>query len=719
MLFGAGFGSQLAAGAEENQLEQIVVTAQKVEQNILDVPLSVSVIQGEMVMERGAVNITDLNGIAPNVILKSVLLVENGGKLAIRGIGFFDIDPLTDQKTQIMVDGVPHARNTGVIFDQVDIQRVEILRGPQGTLFGRGSMAGTVNYISRPAADEKGVSVRISAGEYGMLRTVFAAEAGPLFDSSLRGRLTASRRRMDGYLTNAFDGGRLGNHETNNVRLRLDHEGAFAESSLTLYGLDENTVGIGLTNQAQDPYGVADGDINLVNLDQPGMRNASERGFTILSNVPLGSDYLAILANSHKSDFRLYADMDGRAGLTPRAPPGLPNTPFNYGFDLDQEQESFEIRYHREDRDDWNLVTGLFWFRENVGRTFYRNQGPPWSENQTFEHAFEVGAARQDTESLAAFGQVWLHLNDSVSLIAGARTANEKKSADLRNYPLPPPAPQSTETRLTPSSEWNQPAWKFGAEYRPDESTMLYATASTGYKPGGFNGRATLYENAGPYAAEESTNYEFGVKGSLLRGQLRYAAAGFLTDYTDIVGLVRRPTARGRGTEAINENLGDMSISGFEIESSWLAAPYLVFDFALGYLNGGWENYLADLNGDGIITDNSHFEIMMAPELSTFGAVTYTRDFSASTWQFRLDARYHSRYTTNGREKLDYYYRPATVKVNGSVTRMWGEERNSLTIYGRNLTGRQPLSQAIAGSLFPIMKFDAPRMLGVELALNF
>ncbi len=717
-LFGAGLGFQLAVGAENSQLEQIIVTAQKVEENVLEVPLSVSVVQGEMVEEYGSTNITDLDGIAPNVILKSVLLMENAGKFAIRGVGFFDIDPLTDQKTQITVDGIPHARNTGLIFDQVDIERVEILRGPQGTLFGRGSLAGTVNYVSRLAADTAGVSARVSAGEYGMSRYVLTAETGTLFDSALRGRFTVSRRTMDGYLMNAFNGRTLGELDTSNVRLRLDHEGTFAETSLTLYEMKESVGGVALSNQIQDPYGVGDGDVNLVNIDQDGFRDATENGVTVLSEIPLNSGYLAILANTHRSDFLTYVDLDGRVGRNPPAPSDFPNVPFNLGFDIDQEQESFEIRYHMEEGGSWDLVTGLYLFDERANRIFHQNIGPPVSETQAFEHAFEVACARQDIHSIAAFGQARFHLNETVSLLAGARMTSEEKSAELRNDPLPPPAPPTPRTRMTPAGEWEQPTWKFGVEYRPDDSAMIYATASTGYKSGGFNGRATLLENAGPYDPEQSTSYELGIKGSLLENRLRFAAAGFFTSYTDIVGLVRRPHITGRGTEAVNDNLGNMSINGFEIESSWLATANLVFNFAFGYLDAEWENFYADLNGDGIVTDNSHFDIMMAPELSAYGAMTYTREFSSNTLQYRLDVRYLSRYNTYGREDLDYYYRPAAAKVNGSVTWTWGDKRNSFTIFGKNLADRQVLAQAIVG-LFPVMKFDAPRMLGVELKLNF
>lgn len=704
--------------AENDELEQITVTAQKVEENVLEVPVSVSVVQGELLEENGATNITDLNGIAPNVILNNVLMMENGGKFSIRGIGFYDIDPLSDQKTQILVDGIPHARNTGVIYDQAEIERVEILRGPQGTLFGRSSMAGTVNYISRTAAEEAGVSMRLSAGEYGTNRYVLTADTGTMFDGSVRGRLTHAARTMDGYIRNAFSGKTLGNLNSRNTKLRIDHDAAFAETSFILYRLEDKAKGVGLTNQIQDPYGVSDGDVNLVNHDQDGFRNSNESGFTVLSEIPLDQGYLALLANTHQSEFLAYIDIDGRVGVDPPSPPGFANIPFNWGFDIEQEQESFELRYHNDESENWDLVAGVFLFNESIERIFHQNIGPPFSETQAFEEAFETALARQDTRSQAVFGQAGFAVSDSVSLIVGARITSEQKTAELNDFPLPPPAPPAPVSRFAPSHEWNQPTWKLGLEYQAEDSTLFYATASTGYKPGGFNGRATLPENVGPYDAEYSTSIEAGIKGSLLDNRMRFAAAGFFIEYTDVVGLIRRPNAAGSGTESVSDNIGAMSIGGLEFESTWLATPDLEFDFALGYLNAVWDHNLADLTGDGVANDNSHFAVMMAPELSTYGAMTYSQEFSAGTLQYRLDVRYQSDYNVYGRSNEDFYFRPGTAKANASVTWTWGEASNSFTVYARNLTDRQVVSQAIVG-IFPVMKFDSPRMLGVELKLNF
>lgn len=707
-----------AVGAENDELEEIVVMAQKVEENILDVPVAVSVIQGELLQERGATNLTDLDGIAPNVILKDVLLMENGGRFSIRGIGFFDVDPLSDQKTQIMVDGVPHARNTGVLYDQVDIQRVEILRGPQGTLFGRGSMAGTVNYVSRLAADEAGVSTRISAGEYGMTRYVLTAETGALIDGALRGSLTTSSRSYGGHLTNAFNGRTLGELDSRNTRLRLDHDMDFAQSSFMVYNLKDSSYGVGMSNQAQDPYGISDGDVDLINMDQDGFRESSERGFTFLSEIALTSGHVAVLANTHRSSFLTYLDLDGRAGLEPRAPPGYSNQSISWGFDIEQGQESIELRYHKEAGGRWDLVTGIFLFRENVERVFHQNFGPPLFETMAIEEAFRFAVAGQDTKSQAAFGQVEFHVSDVFSLIAGGRMTNEEKVADISTFSLSSPTPQSPTSRLSPAHTWEEPSWKLGMEYHPEDTTMVYLTASTGYKPGGFNGRATSLENAGPYAAEHSTSYEAGIKTTLLEGRLRLAAAGFFNDYTNIVGLTRRPTASGEGTEAVNDNIGEMTISGIELESSWLAATDLVFDFALGYLDAGWDTFASDINGDGIDTDNSHLDLMMAPHLSAYGAMTYSRHISDNTLQYRMDVRHQSRYNTFGLGNEDFYSRPATTKVNGSVTWIWGENQNSISVFGKNLTDRQPVSLAIV-TIFPVMNFDAPRMFGAELKLNF
>ena len=703
---------------EQEGLEEVIVTAQKVEQNLEDVPSSVSVIPGSLIEESGANNISDLNGTAPNVILQEMVFIKNTANMAIRGIGFFDTDPFADQKTQVLVDGIPHARVTGLGHDQIDVERVEVLRGPQGTLFGRNSLAGTINIITRPADQQAGIAARATIGEFGLSKYVISAESGEILNDALRTRLTVSKRSYDGHVTNAFNDSRLGAQDSNMVRLKLDHSISNVATTLTYYQVDEESDGIATSNVIQDPYGTSDGDVHLVNMDTNGFNNSKEKGFTLLSDIELESGSVYIAANSHDSEFLLYTDLDGRAGAQPPAPGRNPRLNVNIGFDIDHGQDSLEVRFHDAHSTRWDYVLGVFAFQENARRFFYQNIGPPFSATYSFEDAARTTIAEQRTNSIAAFAQTDFRLNDRIVLIAGGRITQDEKEVTVSNFGLPAPAPQRPPIVLNAKTTWDQPTWKVGSKYEYSDSLMGYATISTGYKSGGFTSRATVPENVGPYDAEYVTNYESGLKANLLQNHLRVSAAVFYADYEDLVGFVRRTNSTGRGNEPINENLGNVDIRGFEFEADWLLRPNLSVDFALGLLNAAWDTFLVDLNNDGVVTDNSHLDVLMAPSLTIFNAVNYTSYIGEKTLDYRLEARYQSRYNSFGESNDDIFYRPGTTLINGSVKWGWGARGNSVSLFGRNLSDKGVPKLTIGASIFPVAVYEPPRILGLELRLN-
>ncbi|MCY4093573.1 MAG: TonB-dependent receptor [Gammaproteobacteria bacterium] len=709
----------LPTSADEHEgLEEVIVTAQKIEQNLEDVPSSVSVLPGSLIEESGADNISDLNGTVPNVILQDMVFITNTANMAIRGIGFFDTDPFADQKTQVLVDGIPHARVTGLGHDQIDVERVEILRGPQGTLFGRNSLAGTVNIITRAADQDPGIAVRAAVGEYGLSKFVVSAESGEVINDSLRTRLTVSKRNYDGHITNAFNGNRLGVQDSNMLRLKLDHSISNVATTLTYYRVDEESDGIATSNVIQDPYGTADGDVHLVNMDTDGFNNSNESGFTLLSDIEFESGTVYIAANSHDSDFLLYTDLDGRAGAQPPARGPNPRLNVNIGFDIDHGQDSVEIRFHDAHSSRWDYVLGVFTFRESARRFFYQNIGPPFSATFAFEDAARTTIAEQRTNSIAAFAQTDFRLNDRFVLIAGGRITQDEKDVTVSNFGLPAPAPQRPPIVLNAKTTWDQPTWRLGTKYEYSDSLMGYATISTGYKSGGFTSRATVPENVGPYDAEYVTNYESGVKANLFSNHLRLSAAVFYADYEDLVGFVRRTNATGRGNEPINENLGDVDIKGLEFESDWLLRPNLNVDFAVGLLDAKWRNFAVDLNNDGIVTDNSDLDVLMAPSLTAYGAINYTSYLRESALDFRIEARYQSRYNSFGESNDEIFYRPGTTMVNGSIKLTWGARGNGVSLFGRNLTDKDAPKLTIGASIFPVAVYEPPRVLGVELRLN-
>ena len=210
--------------------------------------------------------------------------------------------------------------------------------------------------------------------------------------------------------------------------------------------------------------------------------------------------------------------------------------------------------------------------------------------------------------------------------------------------------------------------------------------------------------------------HELGLKARVMDDRARVSAAAFVTDYEKLVGLVRRPNFTGRGTEAIAINLGDVDIHGLELESEWVLTENLSANLSLGYLEASWAEFLVDLNNDGVATDNSHLDVILAPRWSASGALRYLRDVARlanGRLEFRLDARYQSSYNAYGQSNDDIYYRLPATKWNGAISLLWGEG-NSVALFGRNLTDEDALAFAY-NALVPWGTFDPLRILGVEV----
>ena len=406
-----------------------------------------------------------------------------------------------------------------------------------------------------------------------------------------------------------------------------------------------------------------------------------------------------------------------RAGSTPPAGGSNPGLNVNFGYNIDQKQQSLEVRFHDARGDRWDFVAGTFLYWERSLRVIQQNIGAPYSPTLRYEDSFSPVEARQRTWSAALFAQTDYHVNDTLSLVVGGRVTRDEKTANLLNKALPPPAAQTPPLELETTETWSQPTWRLGANWQPSDSVLYYISASTGFKPGGFNGRATLVENMGPYDAETMTNYELGAKAALLGNRLRLNASVFLSDYQDLVGLVRRSNRSGRGNESININLGHADISGAEFEVSWLAARDLELDFALGYLDAAWSEFDVDINNDGVVTHNTHLDLLLAPQWSGRAALDYSRSLGAARLRFNLDVRYQAQYNTSGRSNRSLFVRPSTAKVSASLSYVWGSNDNSVALFAKNLTDERALTIAF-DSVFPFATFDPPRIVGIELQLG-
>ena len=688
--------------SSDRVLEEIVVTAQKREQSIQDVPIAITAMDGALLENNGANNLTDLNGIAPNVILTEIGLIPNIGKIAVRGISFLDPDPNADPKTGISVDGVPLTRNAGVLNDAFDIERIEILRGPQGTLFGRNNLAGTINMVSARPTEDAGGKVKATFGDNG-LRTVRAVvNSGSFADGMLRAKIAGVTRDYDGYYKNAFTGNKLGDTSTDGGRLTIAFENGRFDATLIADYEDENVIGPGISNEILDPGGTGyDGDKYTVNQNLDGFSNLETWGVTLESNLETDIGTFTLVAATRDLDYFTYGDFDGKPG---RLPP--PPIQFHLGRETVHDQQTVELRFADSHSDTLDYVLGVFYLQEDYVTTIHTN-----NFTVPIEQGRRTGINSQKAKSLAFFGQTDIRVTDRLSLVLGSRITMDDKKFTQRQL-VPPFA------FLTPEGDWDEFTWKAGANYFINDDVMAYANVATGYKGGGFNARASVPWNIGPYDSETVTSYEAGFKGDFLDKRLRINAAAFFADYADIVGVVRRPNATPRGSEAIQETLGDADIFGVEFETTLLVNESLSLNFNVGYLDAEWRNFFVDLNNNGIKTDNTHLDLPNAPKWSLYGAADYRLPLADGAVTFHGDARYMSRHVLLEQEDAPVFYRQARTIFNAFVAFAPDSDRYRISVYGKNLSD-ESIRVGALNVVWIQTFFHRPREFGIEAQLNF
>ena len=191
-----------------------------------------------------------------------------------------------------------------------------------------------------------------------------------------------------------------------------------------------------------------------------------------------------------------------------------------------------------------------------------------------------------------------------------------------------------------------------------------------------------------------------------------------MMEYKDVAAAVRRPGLTRSGTDVIQENLGKAESSGLEVEAQAALNSRLTVTLNVAWLNSEWKEFLADLNNDGIVTDNSHFDLPAAPEWSLFGAVDFRAPLRAGAVHMHLEARYRSSHVLLAQSNAEFAQRSASTLINGFVAWAPQSRRFRVSVFGRNLTEERFRSSAFA-SVPPLNTFNAPRTLGMEVQFNF
>ena len=642
----------------------IVVTATKRVENVQDVPLAITAFGSEQLETLNYQDLSSLSYTMPNVQLD-----DNGSTIgfqnfAIRGLGINSSSPSIDPTVGVFVDGVYLGTNAGVLFDNFDLEAVEVLRGPQGVLFGRNVTGGAVLLRTRRPSDT--LTVRSGIGvETGLAVTADAAVSGPIVPGKVSAKLAAYYRYDDGWFTNLFDGSEFGKSRQFTVRPVLRWTPTEDVELLLRY---EHTDASGDSSAVQNHALFSRKSFDFSN-NEPGFFTLNLDSATVEANVDVGFGDGKI---TNIFGWRSLVN-DGLGDID-----GTPLTSFHFFQITEQEQFSNELRYAGT-FGSFDLTTGLYYFTQDL----------KYVEQRILAGGAVVrgGGGEGQTDVFGAFAALDWHLTDTLTLSAGGRYTREKKDVDIGtirtgggSY-----ATRSFVPDFADQESWSDFSPRIGVQFEPSDATNLYAYFARGFRSGGYNFRATVVgASPGPFDSEQQDSFEIGLKQKLFDNRGRVNIAVFNNTIKDIQREVQVPIA-GVGIAQLIQNVGTVRIRGFEVDGQFAVTNNLVIGGYVGHTDGDYTSLRFDLNGDNTINERDF--ALQLPRLSpwTYGA-NVVLDIPLADW-----GTVSTRLSYNHRDKafhlennLGFYNEMDTFDFNVTLTP--SDSPITFSVYGKNIT---------------------------------
>lgn len=757
-----GAGAPLEATAQEAQLETrrdtIVVTASKRTEDIQDVAMSVSAVSGDYLEEAGIANVAELAKSIPSLSITQSNNNRNS-TVFIRGIGTSGTNPGIEQSVGIFIDGVYIIAAGPIQGNLQDVNSVEVLRGPQGTLYGRNTPVGAVNITTRAPtqAAEKGVTIGL--GDYSEKR--ISGYIGGGLSDTLAGRVSAWYSDRDGYETNLYDGDDVNGQSQMGVRGRLqwkpsdtltaDFIGYMSRIDANCCTADQinptASTGIATTGFLAAATAIGrpfrnftSGD-HVVDDDYEGDNVTDVYGASASFNWDLanGHTLTSITAyNGYKDDIRqLAAD-------------GLPQATASGSQFLRSEGWSEELRIASPVDQTISYLAGVYLFSQSLTYTNSLTIGvhgnrkfPPApgrsllvGDNSSFFYS-------QKTQSAALFGQATWNVTDAFRVTAGARYSSDDKEGFLVSRVKAGSSPafltvfQNNPVGALSRSE-TKPNYSLGVQYDVTEDILLYVMGGTGYKSGGFNARSAAVGTPVEFQAENSDTVEVGFKSVWMAGDLVFNAGVYRMNLTDFQDSTLNPLT---GTGFIVANAGDRRVEGLEVEAQFYPLDPLSIRASLGLMDAKFTNYSAGqcytgktANGTKPGTCNYNgLTPAFSPEVTASLAAEWRDGFrdTASDWFVGGDASYVSE------RSLDTTLDPRSLQAEYTLLGLragFAAKDGSwrVSAYGKNLTDEgyfvvaspQPIAAFVSGGgLVGAQGFAGwygpPRTYGVEAGFRF
>ena len=749
----------LTSGAVHAQTEpqdgsgiaDIVVTAQKRAENMQSVPISVSAVGGEQLANMQVTTLQALQGSVPNVQIDNFANTPASAVFTIRGIGVIEPDPYAGNTVSIVMDGVPQFFSMGALLDMYDVERVEILRGPQGTLFGANTTGGVVNVVTRQPSMEFGGQIKAMYGNWDRF-DISGSVNIPLVADTLALKLAGIHTQRKGWVTNVFDGSDMGSKNIDAIRGQLLFTPA-PNVKMTLQGEY-----VAARNGAPIVVnGAVPGEANYV---APGVSHngsvlpmyqspclpagsrckAPAKYYSGNNEVPDQSDmdtYFGVLTT--EVDDTALGDLTSITGYKKFTlfeytdQDGSPKTNNATRRRTEGWQFSQELRSAFSLNDAITGVAGLFYLKTHYDhyQMYHLDFAAPGLAQYNMQD--------QGTESLSAFLQTYFQVTDRLKLQGGIRFTHDKiRARSTLDYAMNLPPLTSPDFAVAPGigdlnsvphqidtggrKSWDNVGWKLGADYEIGPNQMIYASWARGFKSGGFTGRIGVVQDGDtPFGPEKVDTFEVGVKADLLDRRLRINLAAFYTNYRDMqVAQIYFDSATNvQGNRILNAAKAE--IKGFELEVQAVPVDGLTLRGSLGYLDTKYKEFLYFDPVTATIFDLKGAALQNAPKWAATAGINYAIDLSGGSkivadvsYQY-TSKKYYTAILNTPRSEIQ-----PTHYVDALLTWRAPGDRFQIGLWGKNLLDKRYISTSYDSPGYAaIVGYAPPRQYGASVTYNF
>lgn len=713
---------------QSDGIEDIVVTAQRRETNLQDTPISVTALTARSIEAQGVRSINDLAATVPNLTATTGPQGSSDANFFVRGVGQFDVIVTNDPGVGVYVDGVYLGRTVGAMLDSSDIARVEVLRGPQGTLFGRNTLGGAVSVTSKaPELGQFGATLRGTGGSRNRVEFDGSINA-PLGDNAAL-RLSGFTRDQDGFARRAADGALFGKIDRIGGRAQLLFQPTDA-LSITLaadYALDRSNPAPAVNLAiAPAPFFPADAGADrspdfytVFASNDPEARNRTY-GFS----GTIAYDFGDVTVKS----ITAYRNLDG---FSTSDPDGTGYRLYDQDVTTRQDQISQELQLSGTGFGGaLDYLVGGYFFTERADQTLALCFAPITPVPTARFNACNTWTQGNDqtTNSYALFGQATYSFTEQFSLTFGGRYTWEDKSILSNQFfdfrprgtafnPMPGSPPPGLfivapiVTNLADSVSFQRFTPKVGVEFKASDDVLVYASYAQGFRSGGFNGRLIAPQpNVPTYAPDTNESFELGVKTDLGR-MLRVNASLFYSKYRGIQQTISDPAVQFRVA-----NAGDAELYGFELEVAAAPVTGMNITAGIGYTSSSFQNVPAAV---GPINGN---RLPFSPEWTVAVGADYAIPVANRVKLTpRIDYRYQSR-TFFSPFNLPFEQQAPYGLLSARLTLATVDDRFSLAVYGENLTDEQYFTfgqNALAAQGVAYSYIGRPREFGVTAGVKF